>query len=117
MDKDGKEWLQANDENDNFPSITLRARHGAVGELPYVQLGMDVGLDKVKQSALAAGVNEDSLASATVPSFSIGTSSPSAIRMADAYATFADSGMHVDPYSVTKVLVRGQAALPAPRQA
>ena len=38
-----------------------------------------------------------------MPSFSIGTSTPSAIRMADAYATFATSGVHVEPYSVTKV--------------
>ena len=31
---------------------------------------------------------------ATTPSFSLGTSTPSAIRMADAYATFAASGTH-----------------------
>ncbi len=103
----GKEWLQANDEKDSFKSITLKKAMELSVNSTYVQLGMDVGLDKVEQSALAAGVNKDSLASATVPSFSIGTSSPSAIRMADAYATFADSGMHAEPYSVTKVLYEG----------
>lgn len=69
----------------------------------YVQLGMDVGLDKVKETALDAGVLEGSLASANYPSFSIGTSDPSAIRMAGAYATFAASGEQNSPYSVSKV--------------
>jgi membrane peptidoglycan carboxypeptidase len=73
----------------------------------YVQLGMDVGLDKVRQSALDAGVTADSLASINGPSFSIGTSSPSAIRMASAYGTFAKSGLVTDPYSVTNVEYRG----------
>ena len=35
------------------------------------------------------------------PSFALGTSTPSAIRMADAYATFATSGKQAEPYSVT----------------
>lgn len=69
----------------------------------FVQLGMDVGLDKVKESAEDAGLLEDSLAGAGYPSFSIGVSDPSAIRMAGAYATFADSGKQREPYSVTKV--------------
>jgi membrane peptidoglycan carboxypeptidase len=109
-EKNGKEWLQPNDENDNFKSITLKKAMELSVNSTYVQLGMDVGLDKVEQSALAAGVTRDSLASAAVPSFSIGTSSPSAIRMADAYSTFADSGMHVEPYSVSKVMYEGSPA-------
>ncbi len=69
----------------------------------YVQLGMDVGLDKVRESATDAGILDSSLASADFPSFSIGTSSPSAIRMAGAYATFAASGKQNTPYSVETV--------------
>ncbi len=106
-DSKGKEWLQPNDESDSWPSATLRYAMEQSVNSTYVQLGMDVGLDKVKQSALAAGVPADSLASANAPSFSIGTSSPSAIRMADGYATFAAHGMHTEPYSVTKVEASG----------
>ncbi len=104
----GKEWLQPNDESDSWPSATLRFAMQESVNSTYVQLGMDVGLDKVKRSALAAGVPANSLAAANVPSFSIGTSSPSAIRMADGYATFADHGLHAEPYSVTKVLQSGE---------
>ena len=70
---------------------------------PYVQLGMDVGTDKVREAAV------DCRPAATTswprlhrPTFSLGTSSPSAIRMAGAYATFAASGQQTDPYSVDR---------------
>lgn len=69
----------------------------------FVQLGMDVGLDKVKEAAMDAGLKEDSLAGTSFPSFSIGISDPSAIRMAGAYATFAASGKQNEPYSVERV--------------
>ncbi|GAA0618903.1 transglycosylase domain-containing protein [Streptomyces crystallinus] len=111
-DAKGGQWLQTNDGNESYnpPSygIDLRYAMQESANTPYVQLGMDVGTDKVKDVALAAGLRKDSLASSSVPSFSIGTSSPSAIRMAGAYATFATSGMHHDPYSVEKVNKRGR---------
>ncbi|MGC4980048.1 transglycosylase domain-containing protein [Streptomyces sp. DT193] len=106
-DDKGKEWLQTNDgqRSYNAPSykIDLREAMRESVNSAYVQLGMDVGLDKVKESVLSAGIKESSLASARFPSFSLGTSSPSAIRMAGAYATFAASGQQRDPYSVEKV--------------
>ncbi|MCW7941877.1 penicillin-binding protein [Streptomyces hygroscopicus] len=107
-DKDGKEWLQTNDGNEsvgNPPNyqIDLREAMRASVNSAYVQLGMDVGLDKVEQAAENAGILKSSMASSNYPSFSIGTSSPSAIRMAGAYATFAASGTQNDPYSVDKV--------------
>ncbi|GHE03806.1 transglycosylase domain-containing protein [Streptomyces alanosinicus] len=107
-DKDGKEWLQTNDGGESTGSppnykIDLRQAMQYSVNSAYVQLGMDVGLDKVKESALSAGILEGSLASSNYPSFSIGTSDPSAIRMAGAYATFAASGKQNDPYSVDRV--------------
>ncbi|MFF0022494.1 MULTISPECIES: transglycosylase domain-containing protein [unclassified Streptomyces] len=106
-DKDGKEWLQRNDGNESYnpPSynIDLREAMRVSANSAYVQLGMDVGLDKVREAAMEAGLLKTSLASASFPSFSIGTSDPSAIRMAGAYGTFADSGKQHDPYSVDKV--------------
>lgn len=111
-DKDGQQWRQTNDGHQSYnpPSYAIDLRYAMQESVntPYVQLGMDVGTDKVKDVALAAGLRKESLASSNVPSFSIGTSSPSAIRMAGAYATFATSGMHRDPYSVEKVTKQGQ---------
>jgi membrane peptidoglycan carboxypeptidase len=109
-DDKGKEWLQTNDGQSSYnaPSYNIDLREAMRESVnsAYVQLGMDVGLDKVKESVLNAGIKESSLASARFPSFSLGTSSPSAIRMAGAYATFAASGKQRDPYSVEKVTDR-----------
>jgi membrane peptidoglycan carboxypeptidase len=102
-DSKGKEWLQANDESENLPSTTLRYAMEQSINSTYVQLGMDVGLKMVKKSAESAGIPDNQLTNSSVPSFSIGTSSPSAIRMAAGYATFASHGMHYEPYSVKSV--------------
>ncbi|MFD7164945.1 transglycosylase domain-containing protein [Streptomyces violascens] len=113
-DQNGGEWLQTNDGDESYnpPSYAIDLRYAMQESVntPYVQLGMDVGTDKVKQAAMAAGLRDSktSMASSSVPSFSIGTSSPSAIRMAGAYATFAASGTQRDPFSVTSVKKDGK---------
>ncbi|MFD4631607.1 transglycosylase domain-containing protein [Streptomyces sp. NPDC058284] len=113
-DREGQQWNQKNDGGRSYnpPSyqIDLREAMRESVNSAYVQLGMDVGLDKVKESAMAAGLKDDqSMASANYPSFSLGTSSPSAIRMAGAYSTFAASGKQNDPYSVTEVQHGGES--------
>lgn len=103
-----QEWLQENDGKESYGSppqfkIDLREAMRESVNSAFVQLGMDVGLDKVKEAALDAGLLENSLTGTNYPSFSIGISDPSAIRMAGAYATFAASGNQNTPYSVEKV--------------
>ncbi|MEV6167756.1 transglycosylase domain-containing protein [Streptomyces sp. NPDC051954] len=103
-----KEWLQVNDGDQSYGTppnyqIDLREAMRESVNSAFVQLGMDVGLDKVKEASMNAGLKEDSLAGTNYPTFSIGTSDPSAIRMAGAYATFAASGKQRDPFSVQKV--------------
>lgn len=104
----GEEWLQTNDGDESRGDppnyqIDLREAMQYSVNSAFVQLGMDVGLDKVKEAAVDAGVLESSLAGADYPSFSLGISKPSAIRMASSYATFAASGEKRDPFSVLKV--------------
>ncbi|GAB2466625.1 transglycosylase domain-containing protein [Streptomyces incanus] len=104
----GEQWEQVNDggESSGTPPdymIDLREAMQFSVNSAFVQLGVDVGLDKVKDSAMESGLLESSLAGTNYPSFSLGTSSPSAIRMAGSYATFAASGEQRDPFSVKKV--------------
>ncbi|MFJ9148710.1 transglycosylase domain-containing protein [Streptomyces sp. NPDC102270] len=104
----GEEWNQENDGKQSYGSppkyqIDLREAMRESVNSAFVQLGMDVGLDKVKEAAMDAGLKENSLAGTSFPSFSIGISDPSAIRMAGAYATFAASGKQNEPYSVERV--------------
>ncbi|WAL96098.1 transglycosylase domain-containing protein [Streptomyces sp. Je 1-369] len=86
---------------------TLREALVSGGNATYVRLGKDVGLDMVRRTAVSAGLLRHSMA-LLEPTFSVGTSTPSAIRMATAYGTFANDGVRRDPYSVTKVVKDGE---------
>ncbi|MGW8883301.1 transglycosylase domain-containing protein [Streptomyces sp. NPDC055749] len=104
----GEQWRQTNDGDQSYGDIDLRYAMQESANSPYVQLGMDVGTDKVKDVAMDVGLRDDDyMADSKVPSFSIGTSSPSAIRMAGSYATFATSGIQREPFSVTEVKKKG----------
>ncbi|MGW4567969.1 transglycosylase domain-containing protein, partial [Streptomyces sp. NPDC004561] len=102
-DKDPTGLLhQHNDTNHHWGSIPLRTAMEQSVNTPYVQLGEDVGYTDVARTAKALGLRSESLAAPSA-GFYIGTSTPSAIRMAGTYATFAASGMQSTPYSVTQV--------------
>ncbi|MGW1166382.1 transglycosylase domain-containing protein [Streptomyces sp. NPDC002550] len=120
-DKDPTGLLhQHNDTPHRWGYISLRTAMEQSVNTPYVQLGEDVGYDEVARTAKTLGLRPESLAAPSA-GFYIGTSTPSAIRMAGAYATFAASGMRATPYSVTKVTHNGSAlpgfTAPAPVRA
>ncbi|AJT63866.3 hypothetical protein T261_2181 [Streptomyces lydicus] len=106
-DKDPTGLLhQHNDTRRRWGYISLRKAMEQSVNTPYVQLGEDVGYRNVAGTAQALGLRHSSLAAPSA-GFYIGTSTPSAIRMAGAYSTFAASGMRATPYSVTKVTHNG----------
>ncbi|MEU3189379.1 transglycosylase domain-containing protein [Streptomyces sp. NPDC006992] len=108
--KEGESWRQTNDGNQDYGDksqdyrINLREAMVHSVNTPYVQLGMDVGIPTVRKNAEDAGLLPSSLNKSNGPSFSLGISTPSAIRMAGAYGTFAAQGKQRDLYSVTKVV-------------
>ncbi|MGX9886807.1 transglycosylase domain-containing protein [Streptomyces sp. NPDC002276] len=108
LNKDNSIFYQNNESNYPWGYISLRKAMEQSINTPYVQLGMDVGLTRVRDVAQASGILPDSMKQSLNASFAIGTATPSAIRMADAYATFAASGKQADPYSVTAVKRDGQ---------
>jgi membrane peptidoglycan carboxypeptidase len=107
LNKDGSVFHQRNESTHAWGYITLRKAMEQSINTPFVQLGWDVGMAHVRDVASRSGILDSSFATLN-PSFALGTSTPSAIRMADAYATFAASGKHADPYSVTEVKQDGQ---------
>ncbi|MYT32443.1 transglycosylase domain-containing protein [Streptomyces sp. MspMP-M5] len=108
LKKDNSPFYQVNESNYPWGYISLRKAMEQSVNTPFVQLGMDVGMDKVRDMARAAGIAPSSFDRNLNPSFALGTSTPSAIRMADAYATFSASGTQAEPYSVTKVISEGK---------
>nr|BFD89078.1 transglycosylase domain-containing protein [Kitasatospora sp. Xyl93] len=104
--RDGKIVKTVNEGRRSWGTITLRNAVEQSVNGPLMQLGMDVGLDRVQRTATELGLLPTSLGE-LVPALGVGNSTPSAVRTADAYATFAAGGRHTDPYSVLKVSRNG----------
>ncbi|MFF7613947.1 transglycosylase domain-containing protein [Streptomyces lavendulae] len=115
-DRSGKVVKGRNDGGRNWGQVTLRQAVANSVNTPMLQLGLDVGLDRVEAFAERSGLLASSLGP-RIPTFALGeNSTPSAIRMAGAYETFAADGMHTDPYSVRSVTRNGAAVpLDAPK--
>ncbi|MEU3778322.1 transglycosylase domain-containing protein, partial [Streptomyces sp. NPDC032472] len=110
-DRSGKVVKGRNDGGRNWGQVTLRQAVADSINTPMLQLGLDVGLDRVESYAERSGLLGASLGP-RIPTFALGeNSTPSAIRMATVYQTFAADGMHTDPYSVRSV-TRGGGAVP-----
>ncbi|MFF0460279.1 transglycosylase domain-containing protein [Streptomyces mexicanus] len=105
-DRSGRKVAAHNDGGKDWGKIPLRKALARSVNTPFMQLGMDTGLDKVKQTAVACGLLDSSIGP-QVPALSLGSSTPSAIRMASGYATFAADGMHTEPYSVHRITRNG----------
>ncbi|MFD9516444.1 transglycosylase domain-containing protein [Streptomyces sp. NPDC059979] len=110
-DGSGNPFKQKNESPTPFGYVTLNEAMEKSINVPFAQLVFDVGHNKVREVAKSTGLLEESLNPNNDASFALGTSTPSAIRMADSYATFAASGTHREPYSVIEVVKDG-AKLP-----
>ncbi|PWK72278.1 membrane peptidoglycan carboxypeptidase [Streptomyces sp. CG 926] len=107
-DASGAPFKQKNESPTPFGYVTLNEAMEKSINVPFAQLVFDVGHDKVRAVAKSTGILEESINPNTDASFALGTSTPSAIRMADSYATFAASGTHREPFSVTEVEKNGE---------
>ncbi|WP_239134711.1 transglycosylase domain-containing protein [Streptomyces sp. SID12488] len=105
-DRGGKKVAASNDGDLSYGQISLHRALALSVNTPFMQLGMDTGLDNVRATAEAAGLLPASIG-AQVPALSTGTSTPSAIRMAGGYTTFIAGGRRTEPYSVRKITRNG----------
>ncbi|MGW7574316.1 transglycosylase domain-containing protein [Streptomyces sp. NPDC054765] len=74
---------------------------------PFVQAGKQIGLKQIQDLAVASGLRKESMARLE-QTFPLGTSAPSAIRMASAYTTFTNGGLHTEPYAVSAMTHDGK---------
>jgi penicillin-binding protein 1A len=81
-------------------SATLRSDNSV-----YAQLTLDVGPDRVAQTAHRLGITTDlSVHGAFVPSMGLGAIAVSPLEMASAYATLGAQGVYSEPMAIRKVI-------------
>jgi len=100
----GKAWKPQNFEKDEFDGpMTLRKALADSKNTVAVKLLLDVGLDKVRAAARAAGLSSDIPQSYTA---ALGTGEVGVLEQINAFATLASEGRHADPVLIRKVLSR-----------
>jgi membrane peptidoglycan carboxypeptidase len=93
-----------NFNNESFGNIDLTTATAYSVNTVYAQLGQDVGPEAVMETAIKAGLPEDTAGLEANPANVLGTASPHVLDMARAYATIANGGMRTEPYIVSEVL-------------
>ncbi|MEU9133198.1 transglycosylase domain-containing protein [Kitasatospora sp. NPDC048540] len=106
---DGKPYHQRNDSKTSPGYVSLKTAMQYSYNVPFVQLGQDVGGKAVEDMVLKLGLRKESLVANSTLTYPLGTSTPSSIRMATAYSVFAARGQQADPYSVSKLTYNGTA--------
>ena len=100
----GKAWKPQNFEKDEFDGpITLRKALAESKNTVAVKLLLDVGIDKVRAEAHAAGILSEVPQSYTA---ALGTGEVGVLEEINAYATLATQGKRTEPVLIRKVLAR-----------
>ena len=93
-----------NFNNENFKKIDLvKATANSVNTV-FAQLGQKVGPGAVRDTAILAGLPEDTAGLDDNAANVLGTASPHPLDMARAYATIANGGVRTDPYIIAQVI-------------
>ncbi|QMU75376.1 penicillin-binding protein [Streptacidiphilus sp. PB12-B1b] len=110
----GLSYAPPNEDDVDYGEISLAYAMKKSVNSVYAQEAADAGLNNVRNAAIAAGLPTDTPnMSAGNPSLALGVATPDAIQLAGAYATFADHGRQITPWSVQALSHDGQSkALP-----
>jgi membrane peptidoglycan carboxypeptidase len=113
----GTGWAPENQGGEDFGEITVAEAMDESVNAVFAQLGVDVGPARVKETAVALGVPEDTPGlDAARGSIALGTATPSTLDLAQAYATLAAHGVRHPAVLVERVTLHGrELPLPGPR--
>ncbi|MEU6808315.1 transglycosylase domain-containing protein [Streptomyces sp. NPDC046831] len=112
---DGGHYAPENEDQVSYGDVTVREATDKSVNSVYAQMAVDVGSDKVKQTAVSLGLPADTPDLTASPSIALGPANASVLDMAEAYATLANHGKRA-PYTLIEKITKGNAhtvALPA----
>jgi len=97
---DGEDWEVGNYGDAGLGTLDLVSATAKSSNTAFAQLMLEVGPQNVVALAERMGITSQLDA---YPATVLGTEEVSVLDMASAYSTFADGGVHIDPYVVTRV--------------
>ncbi|WP_328312595.1 transglycosylase domain-containing protein [Streptomyces sp. NBC_00442] len=90
----GGYYAPANEDDVSYGQITVRTATDKSVNAVYAQMAVDVGPDKVKQTAIGLGIPATTPDLVASPSIALGPATASVLDMTQAYATLAGHGRH-----------------------
>ncbi|MDN3022563.1 transglycosylase domain-containing protein [Streptomyces sp. S.PB5] len=112
----GGSYDPANEDDVNYGNITVRTATDKSVNSVYAQMAVDVGSDKVRDTAIALGIPGDTPDLTASPSIALGVNTASVLDMAEAYATLANHGKH-GTYTIVKSITKdGKDVIDLPKR-
>ncbi|MFF8813472.1 transglycosylase domain-containing protein [Streptomyces pactum] len=105
---DGGSYAPENEDHVSYGPITVTEATDKSVNSVYAQMAVDVGPEKVKDTAVKLGLPEKTPDLNPYPSVALGTSTASVLEMTEAYATLANHGRHGNYTLVTKITKDGE---------
>ncbi|GGS89249.1 MULTISPECIES: transglycosylase domain-containing protein [Streptomyces] len=106
-------YAPENEGRQSYGDITVTTATDLSVNTVFAQMVVDVGTDRVKQTAIALGIPENTPNFTAGPAMALGTLQASVLDMAQAYATLADHGRRT-PHTFIEKITRGGDTLPLP---
>ncbi|WP_320782227.1 transglycosylase domain-containing protein [Streptomyces sp. CRN 30] len=110
----GGRYAPENEDQTSYGQITVREATDKSVNAVYAQMAVDVGSDKVKDTAVGLGLPADTPDLVESPSIALGVAQASVLDMAEAYATLANHGRHGTYTLIEKVVKDGDQKVELP---
>ncbi|MGP3735600.1 transglycosylase domain-containing protein [Streptomyces sp. GDS52] len=112
----GERYAPANEDDRSYGHITVREATDKSVNAVYAQMAVDVGSDRVQQTAIDLGIPATTPELTPSPSIALGVATASALDMAVAYATLANHGEHGAYTLIEKITKDGNKTVPLPER-
>ncbi|MFB7654538.1 MULTISPECIES: transglycosylase domain-containing protein [unclassified Streptomyces] len=112
----GGRYAPENEDHRDYGDVTVREATDKSINAVYAQMAVDVGSDKVMQTAIDLGLSKNTPELTPSPSIALGVATASPLDMAEAYATLANHGRHGTYTLVEKVMKDGKHEVDLPER-
>lgn len=109
------DYAPANEDDRSYGRIPVTTAMDKSVNSVFAQMGVDVGAQKVKDTAISLGLPKDTPNMPADGSIALGVATASTLDMAEAYATLARHGEHRD-HSLVKKATRGGEVINLPKR-
>ncbi|MCX4881071.1 transglycosylase domain-containing protein [Streptomyces sp. NBC_00847] len=111
----GGAYAPENEDQTSYGNVTVRTATDKSVNAVYAQMAVDVGPEKVKQTAISLGIPSATPDLTGTPSIALGVNTASVLDMAEAYATLANHGRHGAYTMIDSITKDGKEAVELPK--